>query len=105
LFILSVAPVALHKIGAIRCHRSKEALCAKVSGRSAPSHRILSFHAQLHMQDPQQEKSGHGIIQHLAICAIQLCNCCEREGEWNALEEVVVCAAVEEEGIRVVVGG
>jgi len=57
------------------------------------------------MQDPQQEKSGHGIIQHLAICAIQLCNCCEREGEWNALEEVVVCAAVEEEGIRVVVGG
>jgi len=57
------------------------------------------------MQDPQHEQGSHSIVQNLAIRAVKLCNCCEREGERNALDEVTVSAAVEEEGIRVVVGG
>lgn len=73
--------------------------------RSAPSYRVLPLQAQLHVDDSEYEQCSHGIVQNLPVGAVQLGNSSQGEAQGHILDEVAVSAGVEEEGVRLVVGG
>ena len=56
------------------------------------------------MYDSQHQQRRHGIIQNLPIGAVQLGNGDQGEAEGHVLDEVVVSAGIEEEGVGLVVG-
>lgn len=56
------------------------------------------------MENPEHEQSSHGIIEGLPICTVQLGDSYQGEAKGHALDEVVVSAGVEEQGVRVVIG-
>lgn len=57
------------------------------------------------MQNAQHEERRHGIIQHLAIRSIQLRNCRQREGEGYVLKKVDMRTSLEQQWVRVGIGG
>ena len=57
------------------------------------------------MHNPQHQQRRHRSIQHLPIRPVQFRNGDQREAQRHVLDEVVVGAGVEEEGVGVVVGG
>lgn len=57
------------------------------------------------MDDPEHEQDGHGIIEDLAICAIQLRDCDQGEAKRHVLDEVVMSARIEEKTVRFVIRG
>ena len=55
------------------------------------------------MDDSEHEQGSHGVIQDLPIRAVQLGDSHQGEAKRHALDEVVVSAGVEEQGVRLVV--
>ncbi len=73
-FIGLVPPISLNEPRAIRSHASKEPLGAIVPSWPSPTDSILALHPELDVHDPQHEKCGHCVVQHLPISAIELRN-------------------------------
>lgn len=57
------------------------------------------------MDNSEYEQCSHGIIQNLPIRAVQLGDGSQGEAQGHILDEVIVSAGVEEEGVGLVVGG
>ena len=57
------------------------------------------------MDESKQEQRSHGIIQNLAIRTVQFGNGSQGEAQGHVLDEVVMSAGLEEEGVGLVVGG
>ena len=57
------------------------------------------------MDHSKHKEDSHGIIQNPPVRAIELRDSCERESKGYAFQKIGVCARLEEEGIRGVVGG
>jgi len=52
------------------------------------------------MHDPKREQRAHEIAERLPVAAVQLCDCEEREGERDYVEEVGVAADGDLEWVR-----
>lgn len=57
------------------------------------------------MDDAEHEQRRHGAVEHLSVRAVELRDGGQGEAQGHVLDEVVVRAAVEEEGVGFVVGG
>ena len=81
--------------------KTKQAL----HSRSTPSNRILPLQAQLDMDESKHEQRSHGVIEDLPIRTVQFGDGGQGEAQGDVLDEIVVGAGVEEEGVGLVVGG
>lgn len=57
------------------------------------------------MDDAEDEEGRQGVVEGLAVRAVQLGDGGQGEAQGHVLDEVAVGAGVEEEGVGLVVGG
>lgn len=88
-------PVTLHQKSRISRKSPKDTHAPKIPHRPTdPIIAKLTLESQstLSLCDREREERGHGIVERLAVSAVQFCGDEEDEGEGNGVEEVGVAA-------------